>query len=407
LYFPLLIDDNKKLSDIINQSDIEIDRLKATKDLVNEEFFPETQFVKLNYLETDLINIKPKVKSIKFGQTVSSFYIETKDDVVFLIFEDGSIYYDYLDQILNKKFDPKKIETNLPQPIEVTDLKLHEGNFYISFVKKDDEGCNFKSTNIFKAKSSLENIAFKKLFSQNEQKWERKKNLNCQIYSAPGGTMDIFKADNNEYIVISLFDQNSQNHYLPVNYSQKTNLTYKQTQIAIVDITNGDLEVYSSGHRNPTGILVIDENTILATEHGPMGGDEINRILKNKNYGFPFASYGENYSYKYTDTLSFLKNHDEGGFEEPLYAFVPSIGINKIIKIPNTFNSKWQNNYLVSSLKNLSLYRITFDKNFTRVITMERMRIKKRIRDMVYNHKHDYIILSLEDAEGTLGIIYN
>ena len=55
--------------------------------------------------------------------------------------------------------------------------------------------------------------------------------------------------------------------------------------------------VYSYGHRNPQG-LIVDAATqsIWMTEHGPKGGDELNRIEAGKNYGWPAITYGVDYS---------------------------------------------------------------------------------------------------------------
>ena len=50
------------------------------------------------------------------------------------------------------------------------------------------------------------------------------------------------------------------------------------------------------GHRNPQGLLVFD-NIVLSTEHGPRGGDEINKIMFGKNYGWPISSYGKIWKY--------------------------------------------------------------------------------------------------------------
>ena len=45
---------------------------------------------------------------------------------------------------------------------------------------------------------------------------------------------------------------------------------------------NGESEIYSKGHRNPQGLTVVEDNIILQTEHGPYGGDEINKIIYKK-----------------------------------------------------------------------------------------------------------------------------
>ena len=105
-----------------------------------------------------------------------------------------------------------------------------------------------------------------------------------------------------------------------------------------------DHSLVSKGHRNVQGLFV-KENIILATEHGPRGGDEINKIIHGENYGWPIVSYGNSYLSK---QLKYLKSHKENGFREPLYAFVPSIGISELIILPNNFNTKWKNNALVT-----------------------------------------------------------
>ena len=56
-------------------------------------------------------------------------------------------------------------------------------------------------------------------------------------------------------------------------------------------------EIFSLGHRTPQGLVVYDNN-IIATEHGPKGGDEINKIEYKKNYGWPIVSYGSLYGHQ-------------------------------------------------------------------------------------------------------------
>ena len=54
--------------------------------------------------------------------------------------------------------------------------------------------------------------------------------------------------------------------------------------------------VWSYGHRDPQGLYYdADEGVLYATEHGPLGGDELNVIVKGGNYGWPLFSYGQNY----------------------------------------------------------------------------------------------------------------
>ena len=143
-------------------------------------------------------------------------------------------------------------------------------------------------------------------------------------------------------------------------------------------------------------------NIILSTEHGPRGGDELNRIYYNKNYGWPIASYGNSYKDK---NLTYKKSHYQNSFEEPLFVFLPSIGISELIFLPNKFDDKWYENILVSSLNGRSIYRIKFESsNFKKVLYSEKIYIGERIRDIKYVDKYNLIILALERT-GSLGVL--
>ena len=125
---------------------------------------------------------------------------------------------------------------------------------------------------------------------------------------------------------------------------------------------------------DPQGLTVFN-NVILSTEHGPRGGDEVNKIIEGKNYGWPLVSYGENYNDNFyeKDEYKFLKNHKEHGFEEPIYSFVPSIGISQLIYVPERFSKRWKDNFLISSLRSGSLFRVYFNDNFTKILSMEKL----------------------------------
>ena len=65
------------------------------------------------------------------------------------------------------------------------------------------------------------------------------------------------------------------------------------------------------------------------------------------------------------------KNHKKYNYEEPVFSFVPSIGISQIIDLENNFSKKWQNNFLISSLRGQSIYRIKFDDTYNKVLFIE------------------------------------
>jgi glucose/arabinose dehydrogenase len=179
-------------------------------------------------------------------------------------------------------------------------------------------------------------------------------------------------------------------------------------KIIKVNINNGNYEIISMGHRNPQGLYFDKENNfILETEHGPMGGDEVNlievsKINKNKiqNYGWAISSAGEHYGGKTEknktiyEKYPLYKSHSEYGFIEPLKSFVPSIGISEIVKVE-------QNRYVISSLRDKSLY--FFDLNEKKqIINLIRLEVFERIRDLRFNNNQ--LFLFMEDT-ASIGVI--
>ena len=105
--------------------------------------------------------------------------------------------------------------------------------------------------------------------------------------------------------------------------------------------------------------------------------------------------------------LKYLKSHRKNGFQEPLYAFVPSIGISQLIILPDTFNSEWQSSALVTSLNGRSIYRVKFeDKSFDKITYTEKIYIGERIRDIKSVDKLNFIVVALERT-GDIGILKN
>jgi hypothetical protein len=155
-------------------------------------------------------------------------------------------------------------------------------------------------------------------------------------------------------------------------------------------------QIYSLGHRNPQGMTLIG-NKIYGIEHGPKGGDEINIIYKDKNYGWPVYSMGSKYSgepYK----PSGLSNH-----ALPLYAFIPSIGSSDIAPCPSSLNNRYAplTCLLVSSLSGQTIEIVIIDEKNNRAISTERIKIGIQIRQ-IFSQKDEELIL------GTKGdLIYN
>jgi glucose/arabinose dehydrogenase len=94
----------------------------------------------------------------------------------------------------------------------------------------------------------------------------------------------------------------------------------------------------SNGHRNPQGILLTDEGLYIS-EHGPRGGDELNLIKKGRDYGWPFVTYGQAYSLG--DYIRPTNPGTHKGFEEPLYQWTPSVAPTELLLLPT--GERWKN----------------------------------------------------------------
>ena len=105
--------------------------------------------------------------------------------------------------------------------------------------------------------------------------------------------------------------------------------------------------VFSWGHRNPQGLAVHPQTgAVWETEHGPMGGDEINLIQAGRNYGWPEVSYGRNYD----GTVITLLEH-KPGMEQPVFFYRPSIAVCGLDFYRGELFPKWRNHLLLGALK--------------------------------------------------------
>jgi cytochrome c2 len=136
--------------------------------------------------------------------------------------------------------------------------------------------------------------------------------------------------------------------------SQEPDSSYGK--IILIDLQDGSASTYSSGHRDPQGLLVDRDGTIWSTEHGPQGGDELNRIVQGRNYGWPLVTLGTDYG-RSTWPLS-SQQGAHLGYEAPVFAWTPAIGISNLIRLESAAFPIWQGDLLVGSLKGRTLWRL-------------------------------------------------
>jgi glucose/arabinose dehydrogenase len=114
-------------------------------------------------------------------------------------------------------------------------------------------------------------------------------------------------------------------------------------------------EIYSYGHRNVQGLALADDGeTVWALEHGPQGGDEVNRLVPGRNYGWPVITYGVNYGIG----TKIGEGTGKAGMEQPVYYWNPSIAPSGMTFYQGDKFPDWRGNLLVGALKYQLLSRL-------------------------------------------------
>jgi len=361
-----------------------------TKHLFNdyrEEYLPKTQYIKVQYrkIDLDFINL-----SGCYTKSCYSFFMEQYNNRLIIVDRKGIIKTTSFDNLDNDDPTFSSVQNNLDLN-DLLDVYIYKDEIYITGKKNIGDKIFLE---IVKGRFDNNKINFESVIKLSSENCIRK-------FPHVAGKVQMFNDDKNK-ILLTL----NQGGWADNPSLENLSLDSVCGKILLIDTKNNSYEIYSSGHRNIAG-LYVDENVIISTEHGPYGGDEINKIEKGKKYGWPIVSYGEKYKRDRNETEpNYKKNHKKNGFEEPIFSFVPAIGISEIIKLPNNFSKLWQDNFLLASLNGKYLYRIKFDDDYNKIIYYEPIYIGDRIRDLIYNKDSKKILLALE-LESALGIITN
>lgn len=150
-------------------------------------------------------------------------------------------------------------------------------------------------------------------------------------------------------------------------------------------------QIWSLGHRNPLGIDFDADGQLWNTEMGPRGGDELNRVVRGENYGYPLVSNGRHYSGKD------IPDHDtRPELAAPKVWWDPVISPGGLMIYSGQLFPDWTGDAFIPGLSSESLVRIEFDGTEAR--EAERFDMKKRIRAVAQGP--DGAIWLLEDESG-------
>lgn len=138
-------------------------------------------------------------------------------------------------------------------------------------------------------------------------------------------------------------------------------------------------ELYTIGHRNPQGLALHPvTGEIWLSEHGPRGGDEINRLQAGANYGWPTITYGIEYS----GEVIGAGIQQQAGMEQPVYYWDPVVSPSGMTFYIGNRVPEWQNNLFIGALSGQHIVRLAIKDN--KVIGEERLLAQEnqRFRDI-------------------------
>jgi len=157
-------------------------------------------------------------------------------------------------------------------------------------------------------------------------------------------------------------------------------------------------EIWSYGHRSPQGLAIHPETGDLwESEHGPQGGDEINRIEPGNNYGWPLVGRGANYG---AFGRPIHIGISEEGMVQPEQFWVPSIATSGLMVYNGDKFPMWYGNIFSGSLAGEQLARLQLSDDYSSVVVEETLVYDiGRIRD-VRQGIDGYIYLAVSDRNG-------
>jgi len=118
-------------------------------------------------------------------------------------------------------------------------------------------------------------------------------------------------------------------------------------------------EIWSLGHRNIQLAAFDADGRLWVVEHGTQGGDEVNLVERGKNYGWPIAAYGEEYSGRAIDGAATQRP----GLEQPVYYWDPVIAPSGAQFYSGKLFPQWKGNLFVGGLKDKVLVRLLVEGN--------------------------------------------
>ncbi len=152
-------------------------------------------------------------------------------------------------------------------------------------------------------------------------------------------------------------------------------------------------ELYSMGHRNSQGLAIHPlTRELWQSEHGPRGGDEINRVQAGANYGWPIITYGIEYS----GQILGAGIQQEEGMEQPAYYWDPVISPSGMTFYKGNRIPEWENNLFIGALSGQHIARLVIVNN--KIVGEERLLAGENQRFREITQGTDNALYAITDA---------
>ena len=153
-------------------------------------------------------------------------------------------------------------------------------------------------------------------------------------------------------------------------------------------------EIWSYGHRNVESMAFAPDGELYVVEMGPLGGDELNRVVKGDNYGWPVESYGDHY-----DGRDMPDPAPNSPYHQPVRHWSPVISPSGMCFYSGGRFADWRGNAFVGGLSSRDLVRLNIDGDT--VVEEERLPMPGRVREVEVGPDGALYLLQ-DDAEGML-----
>jgi len=318
-------------------------------------------------------------------------YLDSHLNNIYVVFFSGKILKFDRNDIKNNFLNNEEISSNILDYLKnsdqkwvgVKDILILKNDIFVSYTKAiGDPKDDCYNTSVLKGSLNNKNIVFEEFFTHEDcTDWDKR-----QGPAQAGGRMIKYK----DSLLLTVGDYKDLTLY-------KTVENRLFCKILSINLKTKKHKILSKGHRNPQGLLYIEEeDLIISSEHGPKGGDEINRILTDTkeipHYGWPIASHGNFYGSESTEIrkqIMKFKNHEDNGYVEPILIFEPAIGPSEIVKAEYKSNKS----FLVASLREKSLFEFEYSKNEKEAKVTDEVYLGERIRDIKLMENGEYFLI--------------